>query len=104
MVSQLDLNQKQRATQSRTDKHSLPGIVAILGELGPGALVTEKGLAGLLGCHPVSVGRAVKRGELPVPVKMFGKRTWTVGAIVRHIEERLAKAAKEASILARNGT
>ena len=80
------------------------GIIAALGELGDGALVTEKGLAGIVGCKPVSIRRAVQRGELPAPIKMFGKHTWTVGAIVRHVETRLEEAAREALILAQNRT
>ena len=39
-----------------------------------------------------------------LPVKMFGKPTWTVGAIVRHVEARLEEAAREARILALNRT
>lgn len=46
--------------------------------------------------HPVSVKRAVQRGELPPPIRLFGGNVWTVGAITRHFEVRLAEAAKEA--------
>ena len=80
------------------------GIVAELGQLGGGALVSEKGLAAMLGCHPMTIRRAIRRGELPQPVKMLGKPTWTVGAIVRHVERRLEQAAKEAQILAEQRT
>ena len=81
-----------------------PGIIAILGDLGQGALINEKGLAVLFNCHPLSIRRAVNRGELPVPIRMLGKRTWTVGAIIRHVEGRLKDAAREAHILAQNKT
>ena len=66
------------------------GIYAELGNLPAGALVTEEGLAHLLGkgCQK-SIKRAVDRGELPTPVKLLGKPTWTVGSIIAHIEERL---------------
>jgi len=77
----------------------LPGVYAILGQLGPGALVTEEGLATILGKHPVSIRRAVERGELPEPTRLMGKRIWTVGAILRHIEKRLEVAGKERDIL-----
>ena len=80
------------------------GVVATLGELGDGALVNEKGLASMLGCNPVTIRRAVRRGELPPSVKMFGKPTWTVGVIVRHIERRLAKVATEAKIMSEQRT
>jgi len=72
------------------------GIVAELGDLGPGALITEPALARLFNRHPASVKRAVQRGELPPPTRLFGKNTWTAGALVRHIEARLTQAAKEA--------
>ena len=71
------------------------GIVAALGELGEGALITERGLARLLECHRVTVKRAVKKGHLPMPVRLMGKPTWTVGFILQHIEKRLEAAARE---------
>lgn len=74
---------------------SLPGVIAELGKLGAGAVVTEQGLAGLFNRHESSVKRAVQRGELPPPVRMFGQNIWTAGVLVKHIEERLARAAKD---------
>jgi len=73
----------------------LPGVVAALGELAEGAIVFEEGLAHLFGRHPVSIKRAVERGELPPPCRLFGQNAWTAGALVQHIEKRLVKAAKE---------
>ena len=75
---------------------NLPGVIAELGKLGAGAVVTEQGLAGLFNRHESSVKRAVQRGELPPPVRMFGQNIWTAGVLVRHTEERLARAAKDA--------
>jgi hypothetical protein len=75
---------------------NLPGIIALLGQLGSGAIITEEGIGRLFGRHADSVKRAVDRGELPTPVKMFGKPTWTVGILLNHINARLAKAATEA--------
>ena len=43
-----------------------------------------------------SVKRAVQRGELPPPCRLFGGNAWTAGAIVQHIEKRLDQAAQEA--------
>jgi hypothetical protein len=74
----------------------LPGIVAALGELKPGAIVTEEGVARLFKRHITSVKRAVQRGELPPPCRLFGANVWTAGALVQHIESRLEHAAKEA--------
>ncbi len=89
-----------------TDRHREPSttsdptprerrVIAELGELGEGAWITEKGLADLLQCHTASVKRAVERGELPPPVRVMGKPTWTAGVLRRHMEGRLADAAKE---------
>ena len=78
----------------------LPGVIAELGELQPGAIVTEEGLARLFSRHPTSVKRAVQRGELPPPCRMFGNNTWTVGSLIRHVEGRLDEAAKEAEQMA----
>jgi hypothetical protein len=68
----------------------LPGVYSSLGALPPGALVTEEGLAKLLGKCRASIKHAVRRGELPRPVRLMGKNTWTAGAIVRHFERRLS--------------
>ena len=78
-----------------------PGIIATLGELKPGAVITEEGVAFLFKRHVTSIKRAVQRGELPSPCRMFGGNVWTAGAQVRHIEDRLQQAAKEMETLAK---
>ena len=83
------------------DRSNIPGIIATLGELKPGAIITEQGAAHLFGRHMTSVKRAVERGELPPPCRLFGGNAWTAGALVRHIEGRLEEAAKEAERTAR---
>ncbi len=70
-------------------------------KLEDGALVTESALAEVFGKHPVSIRRAVERGELPPPVRLMGKPVWTAGAIRRHLDLRLKEAAKEAEFLDR---
>ena len=80
---------------------NLPGVIAALGELKPGAVVTEEGVSHLFGRHAASVKRAVQRGELPHPCRLFGQNAWTVGAIVSHIEARLQEAADEAELVSR---
>lgn len=72
------------------------GVVEALAELPSGAIVDEKALAEMFGHHPATVKRAVQRGELPEPVRMFGKPCWTAGAILTHIESRLTAAGQEA--------
>lgn len=87
--------------ESLPDSVDLPGIIALLGELKPGAVLFEEGLARLFDRHPASVKRAVQRGELPPPCRLFGGNAWTAGALVRHIEKRLEDATKEAERMAR---
>jgi hypothetical protein len=79
------------------DAQGLPGIIAALGEMTPGTIVTEEGLAQVFKRHIVSVKRAVERGELPPPCRLFGVRVWTAGTLIRYIEHRLAAAAQEAA-------
>jgi hypothetical protein len=81
---------------SIADVQGLPGIIAALGEMMPGTIVTEEGLAQLFKRHVVSVKRAVERGELPPPCRLFGASVWTAGVLIRYIEHRLDNAAQEA--------
>jgi hypothetical protein len=77
------------------DSQTDDGVYTILSTLSPKTLITEDGLARLLGkCCRESVKRAVERDELPRPVRLMGKNTWTVGAIVQHIETRLETEAR----------
>ena len=77
------------------EANALPGVITVLGELGPGALITEEGMSNLFHRHPTSVKRAVARGELPPPCRLFGANAWTARSVIDHIEDRLAEAAKE---------
>jgi hypothetical protein len=86
---------------SGVEANILPGIVTALGELKPGAIVTEEGVARLFNRHASSVKRAIQRGELPPPCRLFGANVWTAGALVQHIENRPEQAAKEAERTAR---
>jgi len=74
----------------------LPGIVSALGDFGPGAVIMEQGLCVLFGRHESSVKRAVERGELPQPVRLFGQNAWTAGVLVKHLEARLEQASRDA--------
>jgi hypothetical protein len=79
-------------------------IFSELGLLSPSTIITESGLAALLGkaCRE-SVKRAVARGELPQPVKLMGKNVWTAGVIVKHLEERLETEARKIARMRPNG-
>lgn len=66
-----------------------------LGDLPAGAIVTEANLAQMFGRCGETIKRAVERGELPPPVKLFGKPVWTVGVLLEHIEGLLRDAMKD---------
>ena len=71
-------------------------VVLEIGQLPAGAIIMEEDLARIFGRHPVSVKRAVARGELPPPARLFGKPSWTAGAILAHLEGRLEAAKRDA--------
>jgi hypothetical protein len=96
MEEHMQNNAAPHNAESVIDGQNVPGIIAALGELKPGAIVTEEGVAQLFKRHVVSVKRAVERGELPPPCRLFGARVWTAGALIRYIEQQLEKAAQEA--------
>ena len=81
---------------AKAGKGTPTGIVKGLGELSPGAILEEDAVAQMFGRCATSVKRAVDRGELPPPVRMFGKPCWTAGAILEHIVARLRAAKREA--------
>jgi predicted DNA-binding transcriptional regulator AlpA len=79
--------------QIDADAAVLPGFISDLATLPEHTLIHKKGLAQLFGCSERTIQRAVNRGELPGPVRMFGKVTWTIGAVIKHVEKRLEKEA-----------
>jgi predicted DNA-binding transcriptional regulator AlpA len=50
----------------------------------------------LFGICDETVHNAVKRGELPPPVKMFGRNIWSVESIQQHLAQRLEAARVKA--------
>ena len=86
-------------TEHKTTDQS--GIVAILAEMPPEAIIDEAGLARIFGRHPVSIKRAVKRHELPPGVRLFGKPTWTARAVLDHLNHRLEAAKRDKERLQR---
>ena len=74
-------------------------VILALGELPEWAIASEHGLATMFHRHPCSVKRAVDRGELPPPTRLFGKPVWTIKSIREHLQFRLAEAARESSEL-----
>jgi hypothetical protein len=77
------------------------GIIAALATLPPEAIIDEAGLAQIFNRHPVSIKRAIKRGELPPGVRLFGKPTWTAKSILDHVGRRLEDAKKDRERLER---
>jgi hypothetical protein len=73
----------------------LPGIVTELGEMPGRSVIYEEGVAALFDRCETTVKRAVERGELPPPVRLFGSNAWTADALLAHIEARLERAALE---------
>lgn len=58
------------------------------------ALVDEPALCQLFGRCGRSIRRAVARGELPLPIRMFGRDAWTAGAVVQYLEHTQAEAVQ----------
>ena len=73
----------------------LSGIIEEFEKRGRNTLITEKGMAEIFERCERTIQRAVARGELPPPVRMFGKNTWTAGAVIDHVKTRLEESAKE---------
>ena len=71
-------------------------VIRALAELPESAIVTEKAVARIFSRSSDGVRRAIQRGELPQPVKLFGKPSWTVRALIQHMEKRLEKASQGA--------
>lgn len=72
---------------------------ADIAALPPGAIVTTAALQrafGLTDPDARSIKNMVDRGELPPPAKMRGGNVWTAGALVRHWEKLMERAAKDA--------
>jgi predicted DNA-binding transcriptional regulator AlpA len=64
------------------------GVVTELANLPPSAHLDAEALGQILGRCKKSVYRAVRRGELPPPVKFMGKHIWLVSSILNHMEAR----------------
>jgi predicted DNA-binding transcriptional regulator AlpA len=74
-------------------------VVDALGCMPEGAILTERSVCSIFGRSRWSVRRAIQRGELPPPTRLFGKAVWTAGAVIRHIEAGMDEAARDAAQL-----
>ena len=77
------------------------GILRQLAELPADALIDEAALARIFNRHPVSIKRAIQRGELPPGVRLFGRQTWTARAVLEHLSRRLETVKREVGRLQR---
>jgi len=59
-------------------------------------LLTTQDLETMFSICDETVSNAVKRGELPPPVKLFGRNIWSVEAIQQHLAQRLEAARVQA--------
>lgn len=62
--------------------------ITALATMPDATLVDEAWLCQVFGRCRRSIRRAVARGELPAPITMFRRHSWTVGSIVRHVQAR----------------
>ena len=69
-------------------------VVTALAELPPDAHLDAEALANILGRCKKSIQRAVRRGELPPPIKLMGKHVWLVRTILEHMKTRQEAAVK----------
>lgn len=65
------------------------GVFLGLAGLPDDAWLTEAALAALLGRCVRTIKNAVRRRELPRPVRTLGKPQWTAGALKQHMNARL---------------
>ena len=72
-------------------------VIVELATLPPGATVDEAALARILGRSKRTIQVAVSRGDLPPGFLFLGRRTWLVGALVKHLEAMQEAALKAAA-------
>jgi len=59
-------------------------------------IVTTQDLQALFDISDDTVTRAVKRGDIPPPVTLFGRNMWTIESFVQHLAHRLEAARLQA--------
>ena len=62
-VDEQHTSENHQEGQKVQETATIPGVIAALGNLSPGAILYEQGLAELFDRHPTSIKRAVQRGE-----------------------------------------
>ncbi len=95
MLARKRLGERTVMKETKMGRVGDPGIIRTIGDLPPGALIRKDELARMFNRDPVSIDRAVGRGELPPPTRLLGRPVWMAGSIVRHLQSRLEAAARE---------
>jgi predicted DNA-binding transcriptional regulator AlpA len=52
---------------------------------------SRKQVSEMLGCHPITLDRHVRKGEFPPPEKILGRPTWRESVLVKYFNERKMK-------------
>jgi hypothetical protein len=104
MSDKVDVQTSETAVEGEPIQGADWSIIRELGELPPGAVVSEDALAAMFKRHKMSMRRACERGELPPPTRLLGQNCWTVGALRAYLERRQQEAEREARKLAAIGT
>ena len=76
-------------TANKEMETSDTGIVRELGDMSSGTVVSEIALARMFKRSTTTIRRAVARGELPPPMRMFGGNAWTIYSLQEHFRKRL---------------
>ncbi len=76
----------------KQDDENLPHSVIRLGDE---TILFQTDLAAIFSRDPSTIWRAVKRGDLPQPFKLFGKNTWTAGSIIDYLKKAQETATEE---------
>jgi predicted DNA-binding transcriptional regulator AlpA len=78
-----------------------PGVIDALARYPGNTIFTLEAVARIFGRSPKSIYRATRAGQLPPPVRLFGRASWTAGSILTHLQNRLEQAQRQADKEAR---
>ena len=71
------------------------GLLRLFGNLPDKMVITENILSKIFERNPITIKRAVSRGELPPSVKILGEQSWIVGNIREHLAKRMDEAKRK---------
>jgi len=73
------------------------GAITSLAELPSDGLLDANTLAHMLGRCKRTIQRAIRRGELPQPIRFMGRQVWMVKTILEHLDKLQDKATRQAN-------